>query len=243
MIKLKRKFKPLYSASLELGITNIIVFVASFIIILKFEIAKLQSPQSVTIEWIIISVLTYTIFASYFGYFFTYLLPRNYKKEAIMFYLQRRASDIAISISYIIMDLISKSNSGDENNRNRSVEELKQMCLKINSYQKFPSHFERNEPYLDFFEYFSFNSNRMNGIIEKLLSYSDVLTEHQVKLLLEMEKDTDSQLTSNIKFSNGMIDGNPATSFIPDAYASVIDRLRKNSQSLLISLGIGNSVL
>lgn len=240
-MSISEKTKPIRSAFDELGLHNF-PFFGSFIIIFFFEDAK-QLEVTISREWIIIGTFSYAIFAVYFSWFFAYLLPRNYKRQAVLFYLQRRATDIAIAISYILMDLITKSDSGDANERNRSDEELAEMCDKINPYQKFSSHFERNDPYIDFYEYFSFIANTVNQTVEKILFFSDVLTQEQIQILLNIEKDTNSPMTKNIKLASGMIQGQPVTATIPTAYASVINRLRKNSQSLLDSLEIQGSVV
>lgn len=142
-----------------------------------------------------------------------------------------------------MLDLITKSNSGDANIRDRSDDELIEICGKINPFQTFSSHFERHDPYTDFYEYISFISSSMNQTIEKLLFFSDILTQEQIQILLNMEKDTNSPMTKNIKFSAGTINGQPTASTIPDSYAYLINRLRKNAQSLLDSFEIGGSVV
>lgn len=235
------KLKPLGAAVEDLGTLNTFLFLGSFILIFFYEDAK-QLQDTISTRWIIIGVFAYIIFASYFTWFFTYLLPRQFKKHALLFYLRRRATDLAIVVSFLLLDLIEKSKSGDPNQRNRSDDELIEICSKTSPFQAFSAHWERHEPYVDFYEYFSSIANHMNVTIEKMLFFSDILTQKQIRTLLEMENDTNSPMTKNIKFSAGMINNEPAPAFIPEAYAYVINRLRKNSQYLLDSFEIGGSV-
>lgn len=236
-----KKLKPIGSSFEELGPINTIAFVISFIFIFFFENEK-QSLQPISTRWIIVGIFSYAIFAVYFTWFFTYILPRHYKKQAILFYFQRRSMDISISISFILMDLITKSKSGDANQRDRSDEELIEICSKIDPFQEFKSHFERHDSYSDFYEYYSFIANSINQTIEKVLFFSDVLTNNQIETLLQLEKDTNSAMTKNIKFSAGTINGKPAPASIPDAYAYSINRLRKNSKVLLESFEMDSSI-
>jgi hypothetical protein len=210
-------------------------------IIYLFENQKLQVAAT-SLTWTLTGFFAYTVFAIYVGWFGTFLLPRQYKRHNVLFYLQRRATDIALAISFVIMDLINKSNSGDANDRDRSDADLANICLKIDPYQSFDAHLERDESYVDFYEYFSSVAGYMNSIIERLLTFSDVLTPAEIQILLRMEKETNSPMTRNIKFSSGMIDGKPAPATIPDSYAYVINRLRRDSKTLLDSFEIGNSV-
>jgi len=239
-IKRPRILKAIISALLELGILNGSLFFGSFMFILYSENRKVH--EEVSILWIVLGVLGYTIFAAYFGYFFTYLVPRHVKRNAVLFYLQRRATDLGIAVSFILMDLIRASNRGDANKRDRSNEELIEICRLVNPYQAFLSHFERHEPYVDFYEYYSFIADSMNRTIEKILFFSDVLTQEQIQLLLEMEKETNSHLSRNIKFPCDMSSADPLVLGIPDAYAYSINKLRSNSMKLLSSVGRPNSI-
>lgn len=235
------KLKPIFAAIEEVGALNVFLFLGSFILIFFFEDAK-QLPAPISTRWIIIGIFAYTIFAVYFAWFFTHILPRQYKKYALLFYLRRRATDLAIAVGFVLLDLIEKSKIGDPNQRDRSDDELIEICRTINPFQRFSSHWERHDPYDDFYEYFSSIAIQMNITIEKMLFFSDILSQEQIQTLLKMENDTNSPLTKNIKFSAGMINNEPAPAFIPEAYAYVINRLRKNSQYLLDSFEIGGSV-
>ncbi len=157
-----------------------------------------------------------------------------------MFYLQRRATDIASTVSLVLLELIHKSGVGDANRRDRSIEELIDICDKVEAYQKFPAYLERNDPYVDFYEFFSHNASRINEMVEKLLTFSDVLSENQISILLEFEKDTNSPMSRNIKFSGGNLIRQQG--YIPDSYAHVLSRMRKNANALLKSLGIEGTV-
>jgi hypothetical protein len=236
----KGKARPIATAIEELGL-HTYSFLGSFILIFFFEFTK-QSESQLAPGWIVAGIISYTVFAFYFGWFFTSILPRHYKRHRMMFYLQRRMTDIAISVSFMIMDLIQKANAGDPNNRDRSDGEMVSICQSVKVYQVFKSHFERNEPYADFYEYFSFLALSINANVEKILMFPDILTQEQIRMLLMIEKDTNSPMTRNIKFSAGTINNEPAPAFIPDAYAYVINGLRKNANALLESIDIPNSV-
>lgn len=235
------KVNPIFSACKDLGLLNTGFFLASFALIIVFETTKQQSG-TISTTWIVIGVLTYTVFASYFGYFFTFLLPRSYRKKAVLPYLQNRAKNIGLTISYVLADLIQKGNAGDANKRDRSNDELVEICKTIEVYQTFPSNFLRNEPFVDFYEYFSSHAAAINEMIGKIMSFSDVLTVQQIEILLELERATDWALTRNIKFSAGTVDGKPATVYIQDSYAYSINQIRRNSMDLLATLGMKGSV-
>jgi hypothetical protein len=237
----KSRIQPIFSAFRELGLFNTTFFGSSFIVIFLLEKAKQSDPQ-LSSWWIIAGIISYTVSAFYFGWFFTSILPRHYKRQAVIFYLQRRSMDISISVSMMIMDLIRKADAGDTNDRDRSVEEMIAICRKVKVYQKFSSNFERNEPSTDFYEYFSFVSEHINSLVEKILTFADVLTEEQIGILLNLEKDTNSPMTKNIKFSSGVINGEPAPAYIPDSYGHVIKKLRENSKALMNSMGIPGAV-
>jgi hypothetical protein len=230
-----------YLAYKELGFFNLILSLSSFIAIILFEYHKIREPN-ISVIWIIIGVISYTVFASYFGYFFTYLLPLNLKRNAALPYLQTRAKDIAMIVSFIILEIITKSKSGDPNNRDRSDNELIEMCRKIEVYQTFRPFLERNEDYKDFYEYFSFNAKLINDLIEKIIQFADILNDEQLSILLNLEKNTNSALTRDIKFTAGKVGEKSVTQVIPDSYAYLINSLRNDSKSLLATLKLSETV-
>ncbi len=237
----KAKLKPIGTAFEELGVLHTFVFLGSFVIIFFFEDVK-QDQAPLSSRWLIAGIISYTVFAFYFGWFFTSIVPRNYKRHGVISYLQRRTMDISILISFVIMELIERGNGGDPNKRDRSDEELAAICGRVKVYQTFKPHFERNDDYADFYEYFSFIATQINATAEKILLLVDVLTEEEIRILFQIENDTNSALTRNLKFSAGKIDNQPATAYIPEAYAYAINRLRKNSKALLRSVGIPDSI-
>lgn len=229
---MKAHFKSMCSALKELGMTNSIIFLVSFIAIFLFEDIK-QSTAHTSAVWLATGIVAYALFGFYFGWFFATILPKNFKRQRILFYLQQRASDISVAISGVLLDLLIKAGDENPNERDRPINEMIEICERIDPYQKFKSHFERNEDYQDFYEYFSFISSHVNAITEKILVHADVLSAKEIQILLDLEKSSNSALTKNIKLSSGSV-----ASSIPEPYAREINNLREDSKALLESFGI-----